>query len=582
MKRNAFTTLLILGIFSILFFFGCNKKSNLNPADFDTFVDNIFKTELSCNTINLHYTLKDPSSYGIEDYPITLNSYSKETFLESGMALENYQSTLSSFSYNSLSSDQKITYDILEDFFATELSVKNLYLYAEPLNEFSGVQTQLPILLAEYRFDSEKDVEEYLFLLSLLDGYFEDVLAFEERKSQAGLFMSSSSAEKIIEQCSLFIENPDSNYLIDTFSDRLNSLTNLSSEKKESYVNANKNALLHHVIPAYKKLISGLTALKNSGTNEQGLRYFTNGKEYYEYLVKYNTGSSRSLKEIALLIETQRIKDLTASTQIIQENPAILSNSQTSLNMSTPEEMVEYLKKQCEKDFPTPIDVNYSIKYVHDSLEDVLGPAFYLQPPIDNPSNNLIYINRGSSYTSLELFTTLAHEGYPGHLYQTVMSAETSTSPLLSITNYCGYSEGWATYVEMYSYSLAGINKDLANLLQMDRSILLSLYSSLDLGIHYDGWTLKDAENYLKNYGIKDKNAIKEMYHTIVGNPAYYLRYYVGYLEFLSLRDTAKEALGDNFNLKEFHRFLIEFGPAPFSVIEEYMQKWIDSQKSQS
>lgn len=582
MKRTVIAFSMILLFCSLALCWGCNNKSGTDSSEFDSFLNHIFCSEITANTINLHYTLKNPSAYGIDNYPVTLNSFSKETFEESAIALENYQSALNSFTFGSLTSNQQITYDILEDYFSTELSAKQLYLYSEPLNEFSGVHSQLPILLAEYRFDSEKDVKEYLTLLSLVDTYLNDIVTFEKKKSEAGLFMSSCSAEKIINHCSDFIENPDSNYLIKTFEERLDNLNDLSSKKRKKYIDANKKAISEHVIPGYKNLIAGLNSLKNTGKNGNGICYFPKGRQYYEYLVKFNTGSSRSVKEIASLIETQRRNDLEKSITIIQNNPSVLTKAQPTLKVTSPKEIVEYLKKKCEKDFPTSIPVNYSIKYVDSSLEDVLAPAYYLQPPIDNPSDNFIYINKGSLSTGLELFTTLAHEGYPGHLYQTVMSNQTSTNPLLSITDYCGYSEGWATYVEMYSYSLTGIDEDLANLLQMDRSLLLSIYSSLDIGVHYEGWKLEDVKSFMADFSITDEDTVTDIYNTVVANPAYYLRYYVGYLEFLSLRNTAMEALGDDFDLKEFHEFIINFGPGPFSVIQEYMQKWIDSQRSQS
>lgn len=581
MKRNAIVSFFILIICLMSLFFGCNRKKCSTVSSFNNYLNNIFRSELTSNTINLHYTLKNPASYGIKKYPITLNKYSKKSFQDSAAALENYKAALESFPYDALNTSQKITYEILNNYFSTELSSRRLYLYSEPLNMYTGVHSQLPILLAEYRIDNEKDIKEYLSLLCIVDEYLKDVLKFEKQKSKNGLFMSRPSADKIIKQCSDFIEDPSSNYLIDTFEDRINK-TNLSSRKRKNYIAQNKKIIEKHIIPGYKALITGLNSLKDTGVNKQGLCYFPKGKEFYEYLVKFNTGSSRSVKEINSLIKKQRIKDLNASIQIINKKPAILSQASLDLEISSPEHIVEYLKEKCKKDFPSPMNVNYSIKYVHSSLKDVLGPAFYLQPPIDNPNENLIYINKSSLTNDLELFTTLAHEGYPGHLYQTVMSTETSNNPLLCITDYCGYSEGWATYVEMYSYSLAGIDSDLADLLQMDRSILLSLYSTLDIGIHYEGWSIKDTQRFMADFGINDIKAVVNTYNTVAANPAYYLRYYVGYLEFLSLRDMAKEALGENFNLKKFHEFLVEFGPAPFSVIEKYMQKWIDSQKSQS
>ena len=125
--------------------------------------------------------------------------------------------------------------------------------------------------------------------------------------------------------------------------------------------------------------------------------------------------------------------------------------------------------------------------------------------------------------------------------------------------------EGWATYAEMCSYYISPLDKSSATLAQKNNSLLLGLYALADLGIHYEGWTLEDTISFFQRYGIEDHDSICEIYNYILGDPANYLAYYVGYLEILSLKQEA------NLSNKEFHQRILEIGPAPFSVIRKYL-----------
>ena len=128
-------------------------------------------------------------------------------------------------------------------------------------------------------------------------------------------------------------------------------------------------------------------------------------------------------------------------------------------------------------------------------LQEYLSPAFYLTPAIDGYLDNVIYINPAEHYQGLELYTTLAHEGYPGHLYQSVYFQSLSPDPLRSILGTGGYTEGWATYVEMHSYgSLEPGYKGCRHRPEKPRpSAAPGLASLLDIGIHYRGYSLEDV-----------------------------------------------------------------------------------------
>ena len=148
--------------------------------------------------------------------------------------------------------------------------------------------------------------------------------------------------------------------------------------------------------------------------------------------------------------------------------------------------------------------------------------------------------------------------------------------------SYPGYTEGWATYVEYYSYSLDNLTENVARTLALNDSATLGLYAYLDMGIHYDGWLYEDVLEYLKIFGFTSEEIARDIYETILQNPAEYLSYFIGYLEITELRETAKNRLGENFNIKDFHTFLLEVGPAPYDIITDYMEKRFSETSAQT
>ena len=189
-------------------------------------------------------------------------------------------------------------------------------------------------------------------------------------------------------------------------------------------------------------------------------------------------------------------------------------------------------------------------------------------------NKHVIYINQGADYDELTLFTTLAHEGWPGHLYQTMYEDSLKLDPVRNIFYFGGYVEGWAAYAERYAYRFTSLDSDSAELLAANSFLLLGLYARADTGIHYEGWKPEDLAAYLEAFGITDETALNSIYQAIVQNPANYLKYYLGAVEILELKKEAQETFGEHFAIKDFHEFILSIGPAPFSVIRDYLYGW--------
>lgn len=545
--------------------------------DFDNLIDGIFKEEITDNSITLNYTIKNKEAYGIKDEEATLGSFSMDDLKNGLMISENRVATLETFDYNKLTKEQKLVYDIVYLMSKQNLESADFLEYAECLGPTTGIQAQLPVFFAEYNFYGKSDVEQYIKLLGLVPEYFGQIIDFQKMKSEKGLFMSDTTAQAIIDQCSDFIKEPESNYLITVFDKKIKEVEGLTEKEQSQFVSENKEAVLNKVIPAYSSLIEGLTGLKGTGKNKNGLCNLKKGKEYYAYLVKSTTGSSRSLDEINSLLDENINKLKKEMAQIMAESPEVYYDAQdVTYPYEEPEKAMAHLKKAIQNDFPKlSDDISCQIKEVDKSLEESMSPAFYLTPALDSYKDNVVYINRSERYDLTKAFTTIGHEGYPGHLYQTCYFNSTNPAPIRSVINVGGYTEGWGTYAELYSYDLAGIDKEVAELLKKNTLATLCIYAKADIGVNYLGWDNKKLQEYLADFGYK-KSHSRAIFDSMVAEPGGYMEYTLGYLEIENLIEEAKEKLGDKFVLRDFHEFFLSIGPAPFAVIEDRLGDWID------
>lgn len=546
----------------------------LSPAgkstgSFSEFCTTLFREEMKSNTMNLHFTLKDPKAAGIDSYEITLGSLSGDSPHNQARQLKKLSEELKKYSHRSLKGKDRLTCRLLSDYISRQQNLAAYPYYDEPLTPSGGVTSQLPVLLAEYTFRNTRDIKDYLGLLSQMDTYFLGILDYEQKKADAGLFMSDEACLKVIEGCEVFTEHPDDNFLIDTFSNRLNAMDGLTDTQKNAYLKQHSKVLSDHVIPAYSQMIKGLTMLLGRGHNNWGLCNFPEGKAYYEAVVSADTGCDDSVEDLFSQIAKARREDLTFCQNLLEKNPKLASQSpKPDAALKEENAMLSRLQKEILTDFPAPPQTEVEICHVDPVLSEYLAPAFYITAPIDDISHNRIYINDAKNDTDIYYFTTLAHEGYPGHLYQTICTSSYGAPEVLSLLNYPGYTEGWATYTEMQSFYYAGLDPDLASLLQHNQAATLSLYATADIGIHYFGWKKEKIAAFWSEYGVDDTATVKRITDLILEEPGNYLKYYVGYLKFRQMREQL--ALENkSFSVSAFHEAILRTGPSPFSVLEE-------------
>lgn len=541
---------------------------------FNNYTNDLFCNSVTSDTVTLHSLLEHPKDYGIDDYEVTLGSIDlKELDLVNDIT--EALNELLTFDRSSLSQSQQVTYDELKRYLETQLEYSDLYLFNTQLSTTIGIQVQLPLIFAEYSFEEEKDVTEYITLMCDTDRFFQNIVDYETLRSKSGYFMQDELANEIITQCQTFVQSADSGFLITTFDERLDTLNNISDEQKEEYKKQNLSAIQEHLVKGYNILIDGLNSLLGSNTYKGGLKNYPNGDKYFEYLLKYNLGWSKSVEELNALADKYLKKNLIAMQKLLVNEPTLSTAFESfSFGISNPADIISDLKNKIKDDFPDAPDVDCTINYISDSLKDYASPAMYFTPQLDNISVNSIYINPSES-DSNTLYATMAHEGYPGHMYQMTYFTASNPNPIRFILQPNGFVEGWATYCELHSYSYANTGNDKLNsLAAANYATILCLYAKMDIGINYYGWDESNTASFLSDYGF-DSTVAKTIFNSIVSEPANYCKYVLGYIGFSELKETAQSRLGDKFNLKEFHKFIMDLGPVTFDTLNERLDQWI-------
>lgn len=593
--RQLLLMALLLFLFTVLTLFLFSYKKD--EKRFTNITSRLFTEEMTSNTLNMHYTIAFPSDFGIFEYEPVLPGYSLEASGQGQVSLENTLAALRAVDPGKLGSSDAWLHKLLVRYLENSLTLSSFSYYSEPLSPSSGMQSQLPILLAEYTFRSKRDVEDYLSLLNQTDQYFASLLCYEQEKAAAGLLMPAASLKNVREQCDTILTSSSlqsgAHFLQTTFRERLELLVNanlITTKEAQSYIDTNERLLNTVLLPAYTALGDGLLILEDESVPFSGLAGTPLGKEYYEALLISETGSYRPVSQIQDLLTEQFTREFETIRALLAQHPELAERYTKDPEIAFPYEsaaqMLTDLQGRMTGNFPAiPGDsCSLSVKPVSGSLSDYCAPAFYLTAPLDDTTRNVIYINEQKTPKGLELYTTLAHEGYPGHLYQNTYNSRTNrarkTRPAKELLWYGGYLEGWALYVEFLSYDYAssllqemnqGQDALLVQVKKHNRSLQLCLYSLLDIMIHYENASYSQITKVLEKFGIDDSASAKAIYTYITQEPCNYLKYYLGYLEILSLREGARSLWGDDYSDYRFHCFYLDNGPADFLSLSELL-----------
>lgn len=586
-RKKLLLKLSALALSAALLISGCNNgrfdktftdAEKAVQKNFDDFLTKTYVDSMSYSMVSTHFDLVHPEDFGITEYESIWGDYSAEAFDSAVDEDRELYNDLLSYDYSALTYEQQLTYDTLKTYLENSETIDKYYYFSESLSPASGIQFQLPLILSEYAIYDEDDIKDYMTVLSTCDDYVNSILEYERWRAEKGYALTDTSMDEAISQCEDILSASEPAFL-SVICDTIDKSDFLSANEKENYKSQIRQLAIDNFIPAIQSIIDTLGELKGSRTVDGGLCQYDGGKEYYEDLVRLYTGSSKTVDELIDIVETDIYDCLNRMRKLLKSDPDIYDRMTGELEYiySEPDEIIAYQMSAILDDFPEPACTDYTLKYVAKSMESSSNPAYYILPPYDNYRRNIIYVNGSEEYAGMDLFPTLAHEGVPGHMYQNNYFLSLGPHPVRTLMQFNGYSEGWAKYVEHYSYKWSGLDEAVGEALAIDDSFGFALYSRIDIGVNYEGWQLDDVKDFISKYGIASSHA-SVLYETFINDPATYLQYYFGRLEIEELCSEAADLLKSDFDIKEFHRFILETGPTYFDIILDRMYMWIEEQ----
>lgn len=580
----------VLGLLMVLNVAGCTQEETKTTAtkkakDFDAYIEKMPSLLMSDDDMNLEFTFQNPGNYGFKEKLLNLPYSDEKDYKESKKECKKILKELKSFDYDELSKSQKLTYDILVDYLQRNAYQYDYYdLDNSYLGSFISFQAQLPLLLSEYTFERQNDLDSYFHILETAEETFLKYAEVEKNRQDKNSGLAKNILDKTIEQCQNYTREDD-NYLIDRINQRIDQIDFLNDEEKAAAKQKNHELVSVNLKNAYKSLEEQLKTITPTNSENKGLYFSPNGKEYYEAMLQGRVGTDMTVKEVKKYLENKKNELFKEAMTLMTSNPELAEMTGFSdlvySDFTSVEQTLDYLKTVIPEDFPKIDNLNYEIITVPDAWKDNFSPAAYLQGKIDAPIDTpeLIYINGEYSQT---LFDTIEHEGYPGHMYQHTYFKQQKNIPTVRyLIDYNGYSEGWATYVEWNGYKYAPVeDKSLLEFKSLNDRLTAVFIALMDIGIHYDGWDYDDYLDYWKNnFGEADEEVMLEQYNLFIETPTNYLQYYLSGFLFQDLYNKAEEKLGAKFSAVDFHDVILSTGPASFEILEKQVDAYI-SKKS--
>lgn len=566
---------------------GCSQ--NANKKSFSEFCDDEFRETIESDSMLAHSIVSDPSEYGIkfDDDDYNLGEISLDELKNSENEVKKELKRLYAYNRKSLTEEEQLTYDCMESYFLTQKELAKGYMMQNAFALHSGLAANLTTNFIEYTFYDKDDVDHYLMYIKDIPRYVEEVCDFTREQSKQGYFMPDKVAELVYEQCVQYLESDD-DPLIDSFNTRIKSL-GLSDTEEEEYIKKNQEYVEEYFRPSYQMMADLMEELKGTAKNQGGLAGFGDeAKKYYEAVVKDKTSSDYSVDEIKDILDDTASDILKQASAIIMVDPDCYEEALNfQPDADTPEKVLEFLTDNIGKDFPDPVTLNYSIEYQSKACEVDGTIAYYVPCRIDDINVNNMKVN-GSAVegNGMMLYTVLAHEGYPGHLYEFTWFYDDDDVPnVRKILDFIGATEGWAEYVSGCVVDYLDMSENAATMYKLNDMLTYVVVSRLDIGVNYEGWDIDDAYDYLSDYFAVDKNyddennVVSELYYEVVGDPGAYLPYTLGHIFMNDMREKAEKELGSSFDTREYHEWLLNVGIVPFSVYDKELDKWLAVQK---
>ena len=553
--------------------------SDATEAAFHALDLEVFRWYVTQDGYSYHMFVDDPSVFQIDPASVkmTLGEFTEEDSVRVTQEATVFLDKLNAINREELKPETQFSYDVLLQILTDDAEETHFEYFYEPLTEYSGLHSNMPLSFALFELKNVQDVEDYLTLLADMPRYMGQVLAYEQKRAELGMFMTEPALDAILEDIQLIIDAKDTTFLYVTFEEGIDKLTDLTPEQAQTYKDRNASLLKNEYLNSFQTLYDGLSDLRKScRTYEEVSQYTDIQKEYFEYSMQAGGCNSLTVEETLEMLKSELNYLLYDFVKISNDRPDVY-DAEINLTSGDMQKDLDYLQTLIQPLLPVLPEHNLTLTDVPEELQDQFAPAAYVIPAMDDWKDNTIFINTATEDPTLLL--TLAHEGYPGHMYQYIYQRSKDNLGLMQrAANFSGYAEGWAQFAEFLTVENQDqYDKELVRFYfdygQIMNSILPAIISIL---VNYYGYTQDAVANAISGYGLDGEYLAPIFYNTVVDQPYYFFDYAVGYSQLAQLYRDTKNELGDKFDMASFLKTYLDLGPGNFDLVKEQINVWSD------
>ena len=490
-------SLLLLSLVMIISLSGCTADTNNKDerASFDRFIERQFIETMESDYTTAHVFLEHPENFDVDISKLTVNlgvRLDEESMRNQEKKDADSWAEFKKFERSKLTKEQQDTYDIYEfqNNLAREMSDNKFDYYQQLFESISGIHYQIPTMLADWSLRNEQDVKDIISLVNDVLPYLQGAIDYTKEQAKRDLLMIDVDAVR--EYCDNVIKSGENSLILSDINKNIDTL-NLEESVGNAYKEQLKTAFNSSFIPAYQAVKDLMDEVSLTGNNEEGLVKFKNGKEYYELLLQNAVGSDKSVMEIKELMEDSLDKHISKLQENVIKNASVREFLTSGGEIPTTkytsyDEILDDISAQLFEDFPNVSSLSYNIRDINEEIASSSGVAAYFNiPPLDGNGIKQLRVNPSTGEVSdLDTFSTVAHEGYPGHMYQYAYMYENIQSPYQkALANSSAYTEGYAVYAQFYAYKyLTGIDKNVLEALKENELASYDIMILCDIGIH--------------------------------------------------------------------------------------------------
>ena len=541
----------------------------------DQIEHDILQRNVGNSYVDYEILYEDPLAQGLTCDTVTWGSINSDTDEEAAFINDQLELLYSidpdSLDYQDRAFYDKVVYDLEIDAYAIQYTAFGYY--SPVFDPLIGPQCDLFFVLDVLEFETVEDAENYILLLQDLDRYFDEILDFEEDRAARGFACTDSVYEDIAASFDGLAIQEDDCFLYASFEERLNNIDGLTDDQRTQLIADHEAAMHDYVFPEFQECSDRMGALVGSGGVQQGVCNYPGGDAYYAVRFTTFANSDKTIEETTVQLDSMLTGIMDSITAIASSGDRSWYNDYLNPPCSMGDDVesnLDYLYDAVAPDFPDLPDHEYFTRDVPESLEDNFSPAAYLGYHLDTFDHNMIITNRSGVDSTFGI--TCAHEGYPGHMFQSVYTRSVCEHPYLYICDSVGYAEGWATYVQVYCFKYFVDNEASIVLLQADDELNCLVFARLDIGINYEGWTAEDCCDYMTEllgqpYEPED---VESMYQIATNQPGYGVKYGIGFLNTGLTIESVRAQFPDATDEEIFTAYLDAL-PLTFEMIEARM-----------